>query len=239
MSDFVIRQANDDGPAMNVQVTNGVIANGAAGVAFDNDGGFLNLVNVDVQGVAAAGLIATANNGISILENADIRASSLDSVTFTTASGVQTVQGTTVSDMQLLDDVFFVEDVGSTLNVVESTIRDNDISGGRFKGVNVMSGGVAVVKDFLFENNAGVEFGAVAAGDGSRISITDSEFNMNTGLANSTSASVLGITDSTVTIERVQFNQNTQFTVSDRKISFDYHRRSQSSSIPFEIRRQV
>jgi hypothetical protein len=167
---------------MTVQITGGTVRNGMAGAVFDNDGGFLTVTGLEASDVMTVSLIATANGGVSFLQNSNITSSTLDQVTFTTAQGAQSVQNTIVSGMLGLRDVFYVEDTGSSLTVLGSTIRDNVISANSWAGVTILNGASARVVNSEITGNSGVEFGAAAGGVGSSLIISDSVISANTGV---------------------------------------------------------
>jgi hypothetical protein len=180
-SDFVVRQANVATP-MNVQITGGTVQNGMSGAIFDNDGGFLTVTNLEVSDVMTVSIIATANGGVSFLQNSNIMSSTLDQVTFTTAQGAQSVQNTVISGMLGLRDVFSVEDTGSSLTVLGSTIRDNDITANSWAGVTILNGATARISNSQITGNTGVEFGAAAGGVGSTLIFSNSIISGITGV---------------------------------------------------------
>jgi hypothetical protein len=183
-SDFVVRQMNEVSTAtpMNVQINGGSVRNGMAGAVFDNDGGFLTVNDFEASNVMTVSLIATANGGVSFLQNSNITSCTLDQVTFTTAQGAQTVVDTIISGMLGLRDVFYVEDTGSSLNVIRSTIRDNDITSNSWAGFTILNGASARVAGTEITSNSGVEFAAAAGGVGSALDISDSIISENTGV---------------------------------------------------------
>jgi hypothetical protein len=167
---------------MNVQINGGTVLNGMAGAIFDNDGGFLTVTDLEVSEIMTVSLIATANGGVSFLQNSNIMSSTLDQVTFTTAQGAQSVQNTVISGMLGLRDVFYVEDTGSSLTVMGSTIRDNDITANSWAGVTILNGATAQISNSQITGNSGVEFGAAAGGVGSVLTFSDSTISGNTGV---------------------------------------------------------
>jgi hypothetical protein len=181
-SDFVVRQANDVGTPMNVQITGGTVQNGMSGAIFDNDGGFLTVTNLEVSDIMTVSLIATANGGVSFLQDSNIMSSTLDQVTFTTAQGAQSVQNTVISAMLGLRDVFYVEDIGSSLTVQGTAIRDNDITANSWAGVTILNGATAQISNSEITGNSGVEFGAAAGGVGSILTFSNSIISGNTGV---------------------------------------------------------
>jgi hypothetical protein len=181
-SDFVVRQANDVSTPMNVQIDGGTVMNGMAGAVFDNDGGFLTVTDLEVSDIMTVSLVATANGGVSFLQNSNIMSSTLDQVTFTTTQGAQSVQSTVISCMLGLRDVFYVEDTGSSLTVMGSTIRDNDITANSWAGVTILNGASAQISDSQITGNSGVEFGAAAGGIGSTLTISNSVISGNDGV---------------------------------------------------------
>jgi hypothetical protein len=158
------------------------VMNGMAGAVFDNDGGFLTVTDLEVSDIMTVSLVATANGGVSFLQNSNIMSSTLDQVTFTTTQGAQSVQSTVISGMLGLRDVFYVEDTGSSLTVMGSTIRDNDITANSWAGVTILNGASAQISDSQITGNSGVEFGAAAGGIGSTLTISNSVISGNDGV---------------------------------------------------------
>jgi hypothetical protein len=187
-SDFVVRQFNEVSTPMTVLITGGTLRNGMAGAAFDNDGGFLTVTDLEVSDIMTVSLIATANGGVSFLQDSIITSCTLDQVTFTTAQGAQTVLNTVITGMLGIRDAFYVEDIGSSLIVTGSAIRDNEISSNTWAGVTVLNGASATVVDSEVTGNSGVEFGATAGGLGSSLTITDSVISTNTGVVSLSTA---------------------------------------------------
>jgi hypothetical protein len=181
-SDFVIRQMNEVSTPMSVNINGGAVLNGMAGAVFDNDGGFLTVTDFEASNVMTVSLIATANGGVSFLQNSNITSCTLDQVTFTTAQGAQSVSNTIVSGMLGLRDVFYVEDTGSSLSVIGSMIRDNDISSNSWAGFTILNGASATVVGTEITSNSGVEFAAAAGGAGSSLDMSDSIISENTGV---------------------------------------------------------
>lgn len=178
-----MRQANIETTAtpMNVQIRGGSIRSGMAGAVFDNDGGFLTVSNMQVSDITSPSFMATANGGVSFLQNSIVTSSTMDQVTFTTAQGAQSVLNTTVTQMITMRDTFFVEDSGSSLMVTGSLISDNQIVSNTWAGYTVLRGATATVTGSTLSGNSGLEFGAAAGGEGSSLTMTDSIISGNTG----------------------------------------------------------
>lgn len=169
-------------PPMTVDIEDSIVVSGTSGVIFDNDGGQLIVERVQVSSVSSAAVVATANTGTSFLQESTISASDIDSVTFTTAMGTQTVIDVEVSGMNSLGDVFYAEGSGSMLLITGSTLSQNNIvPPPTWNGVAAQSGASAMVMDTTIRDNSGIEFG-VSATLGSTVSIKDSMITGNTGV---------------------------------------------------------
>lgn len=194
---------------MTVLVDGCSVLSGTAGAIFDNDGGLLRLNNLQVNGVTSASLVATANNGASFLEKStvtgkslasqffiievgcrsatsthafpalDTLASDLNTVTFTTAGGSQTVLASTVSSMNRIEDVFFVEDVGSTLLLDGVMVVENQVQTVPWNVVSARTKAIARVTETTISDNMAIEYGVVAF-DAS-VTIMDSFISRNSG----------------------------------------------------------
>jgi len=105
--------------------------------------------------------------------------SDVNSVTFTTAGGSQTVLESSVTQMRRIEDAFYVEDVGSTLLLESVTIEQNRISANPWSAVSARTGSIARVSKTSISDNASVEFGVVAFD--SAVDVTDSFISRNEG----------------------------------------------------------
>jgi hypothetical protein len=164
---------------MTVQIEQAVISSGTVGSVFDNDGGLFRVNQLQVMEVTAGALIATANNGASFLEEATITASNMDSITFTTAGASQSVLNTFVTQMNFMEDAFFVEDVGSVLQITGTTLQQNVDFAEPWTGVSARNGATARVSQMSISDNGSVEFGVVSFG--STVLVERSVVSRNTG----------------------------------------------------------
>lgn len=105
--------------------------------------------------------------------------SDVNSVTFTTAGGSQSVLGTSVTQMRRIEDAFYVEDVGSTLLLESTTIEQNRIQSNPWSAVSARTGSIVRVSETTISDNAAVEFGIVAFD--SSATIIDSFISRNEG----------------------------------------------------------
>lgn len=235
-----MRQVSPGNPSetMTVQIQNSVVSTGTAGVIFDNDGGLLNVDEVQISGVTSAALIATANAGTSFLQGSTVTTSNLDSVTFTTAGGAQSVINSDVRRMNFVEDVFYAEGTGSTLDITDTLIQMNELETGAFTGMSLQAGALGSMTGSVISDNTAIEFGVVASA--SQVSVTESIFSRNIGAVsvawsshlhrntvsllsnqavfqqdplNMTSAPVLAIADAQVSLSRVELNANNAFSV--------------------------
>jgi hypothetical protein len=165
---------------MTIQIEDSTITSGTAGVVFDNDGGSLTVESVEVSDVTSAAFLATANAGTSFLQETIITASSLNSVTFTTAGGSQVVLNVEVSGMDTLEDTFFVEGSGSTLSVAGTSVTRNAVPPA-WSIVSAQSQAIATIMDSSFSQNRGVEF-CVSATLGANVTVRDSDISENQGV---------------------------------------------------------
>ncbi|GAX16597.1 hypothetical protein FisN_7Lh329 [Fistulifera solaris] len=215
-SDFVVRQTAgfSTEPPMNIEMRDVTVTGGTAGVLFDNDGGVFRLEGASVTDVTSAALIATANSGSSFLQDSSVLESSLNSVTFTTATGSTSVINTKVTDMVLVDDAFYVEGDGSSLSMSDVEVSGTQVNAPlSWTAVAVQSQATATLEKVTIAGNEGLEFG-LGATLGGVISMKDSVIENNQGVQplNRTSAPLFGISDSEITVERSQFTGNEGFT---------------------------
>lgn len=106
--------------------------------------------------------------------------SDVNSVTYTTAGGSQSVLGTSVSQMRRIDNAFYVESIGSTLLLEGTTIEQNRIQTNPWSAVSARTGSIARVAETSIADNASVEFGIVSFD--SSITVTDSFISGNVGM---------------------------------------------------------
>jgi len=170
---------------MSVEIRDGSVESGTSRAIFDNDGGFLSIVGIEVSGATAAALVATANGGISFLQNSMVTGSSMESVTYTDSTGAQSVTNVNVADMRDMDDTFYVEGTGSSLRVSDSIVSGNDIPESPWTVVNVRSAASGQVSRSTIANNTGIENGVAAGGTDSNLLVQQSSLLNNTGVVSS------------------------------------------------------
>lgn len=105
--------------------------------------------------------------------------SDVNSITYTTAGGSQSVLGTSVSQMRRIDDAFYVESIGSTLLLEGTKIEQNRFQANPWSAVSARTGSIARISETLIADNASVEFGIVSFD--SSITVTDSFISGNVG----------------------------------------------------------
>jgi hypothetical protein len=190
---------------MTIEIKQSTIASGSSGVIFDNNAGLLRINEIDVTAVSAAAFIATANNGASFLSGLKISrkflsdmllllyllfdfwqcivdvviVADVNSITFTTAGGSQTVTNSSVTLMTRMSDAFYVEDQGSTLLLEGVIIERNQILGEPWSAIAARTNSIVQISETTIADNTGVEFGVVAFA--AMITIQDSFVRQNTG----------------------------------------------------------
>jgi len=105
--------------------------------------------------------------------------SDVNSVTFTTTGGSQTVLQVSVTQMQRIEDAFYVEDIGSTLLLERVVVEQNRFSSSPWSAVSARTRSIARVSATSISDNTSVEFGVVAFD--SSVVITDSFISRNEG----------------------------------------------------------
>jgi hypothetical protein len=171
---------------MNIEMRDVTVTGGTAGVLFDNDGGVLRLESASVADVTSAALIATANSGSSFLQASSVSESSLNSITFTTATGSTSVIDTKVTNMVLVDDAFYVEGDGSSLSLSEVEVSGTQVDAPlSWTAVAVQSQATATLEKVTIAGNEGLEFGLSATLAGV-ISMKDSVIENNQGVVSTT-----------------------------------------------------
>ena len=103
----------------------------------------------------------------------------VNSVTFTTAGGSQTVMNSTVTQMTRMADAFYVEDEGSTLLVEGVNIVRNQIQADAWSAVAARTGAIVQISNVTVAENTGLEFGVVSFN--SMVTIQDTIIRQNTG----------------------------------------------------------
>jgi len=169
---------------MTIEIKDSQITSGNATVIFNNDGGSLRVDNVAVSDVTTSSFMATANAGVSILQDSSITSSSMGSVTYTTAGAGQSVLDVKVSGMKLISDtLFYVQGAGSTLAIGQTAISNNKLkpTPGSWTAVAAQESGVATVTNSSISGNTGMEFG-LSATLAATITIKDTVFEDNQGL---------------------------------------------------------
>ena len=111
----------------------------------------------------------------------------MNSVTYTTAGGSQSVLSTSVSQMRRIEDAFYVESIGSTLLLEGTKIEQNRFQANSWSAVSARTGSIARVSETSIVDNASVEFGIVSFD--SSITVTDSIISGNVGTVCKHSAS--------------------------------------------------
>jgi hypothetical protein len=103
----------------------------------------------------------------------------VNSITFTTTGGSQTVTNSTVTLMTRMTDAFYVEGKGSTLLLDGVIIERNQISSDPWTAVSVRTEAIAQISKLSIADNSGVEFGVTAFS--ATVNIQDSVIQRNVG----------------------------------------------------------
>jgi protein-disulfide isomerase-like protein with CxxC motif len=103
----------------------------------------------------------------------------VNSITFTTTGGSQTVTNSSVTLMTRIADAFYVEGIGSTLLLEGVTIERNQIPSDPWTAVSARTESIAQVSKSTIADNTGVEFGVTAFG--ATVTIQDSLIQGNVG----------------------------------------------------------
>lgn len=107
-------------------------------------------------------------------------ASDMGSVAFATTGGSQSVISSSVSRMTRVEDVFFVEESGSTLLVEDTSIVENVGQSTAWSGVFARTGSIARVSRTNISRNSNVEFGIVSFD--SSVTVFNTLIEDNTGV---------------------------------------------------------
>ena len=103
----------------------------------------------------------------------------VNSITFTTAGGSQTIMKSIVTQMTRMADAFYVEDEGSTLLLEDVNIVRNQIQADTWSAVAARAGAIAQISNITIAENTGIEFGVVSFN--SMVTIQDTIIRQNTG----------------------------------------------------------
>lgn len=235
-ANFVIKQNS-----MTVDLTEGAINAGTVGSVFSNDGGQLTVSNLIVSDLDAASLISTSNEGVSFLEDSSITDSAFDSITTTASGAAQSVFRVAVTQMRRIQETFQVDQPLSRLILNTVSIKDNNITTDTpWRGVVARNGASATAGEFDFSSNSGVESGVLVTSGGSSLTLIDSFIGNNEGTVSTgrdyasildlkssnrllvayqgadnvrPSAPAFALSNSSLVIERTEFNGNKDFSV--------------------------
>ena len=103
----------------------------------------------------------------------------VNSITFTTAGGSQTIMKSIVTQMTRMADAFYVEGEGSTLLLEDVNIVRNQIQADTWSAVAARAGAIAQISNITIAENTGIEFGVVSFN--SMVTIQDTIIRQNTG----------------------------------------------------------
>lgn len=165
---------------MSIEINGATIIGGTVGAVFDNNRGSIQIKNLQVRDIITAALIATANGGVSLLENGKIESSDIDSITFTTAGAKQTIINTIVTNMNFIQDAFYVEDISSSLIINNINIEQNIAITTPWSAIVARSKSILSIINSTISDNTFIEFGII--GFDSSITITDSRIDRNVGV---------------------------------------------------------
>lgn len=111
--------------------------------------------------------------------NFSVAVADVNSITFATAGGSQTISSSTVTQMTRMADAFYVEDEDSTLLLEDVSIVRNQIQAESWSAVAIRAGAIAQISNVTIAENTGLEFGVVSFS--SIVSIQDTIIRQNTG----------------------------------------------------------
>jgi hypothetical protein len=103
----------------------------------------------------------------------------VNSITFTTTGGSQTVTDSAVTLMTRMTDAFYVEGKGSTLLLDGVVIERNQMPSDPWTAVSARTEAIAQISASAIANNSGLEFGVTAFS--ATVTIQDSFIQRNVG----------------------------------------------------------
>jgi len=166
---------------MTVVLEESIMTSGTTGVAFDNDGGILNIRDLQINEITATSLLATANGGASFLQDSSVSFSFLSTATFTTASATQTIVDTDFTQLTSIEDVHFVEGEGTNLVVSGGSVSDVSFFGNSWNLFSLQSQAEGTIMGVVVSRNSGLEF-IVSATTGASVDVSASTFESNIGV---------------------------------------------------------
>jgi DICT domain-containing protein len=104
----------------------------------------------------------------------------MDWITYTTASGSQTVTNTMLYNMTFVEDAFFVESDQSTLNIQDVTIEKNQAITTQWNSIVVRDRATATVSKLSINDNNNLRFGIISFN--AAITVSDSTIRQNKGV---------------------------------------------------------
>ena len=143
---------------MRMELTgNSIIRDGQGGTLISNDMGTLVLDDVTMQNLEAISIIATSNNGVTMLHKVLVDTADVNTVSVSSNGGVQDVVNMTVTGLTAVNDVFNAQGEGSMLSMFNVNIQNNLIQGASpFTGVRILNGATGIVRRSSLIGNTGV-----------------------------------------------------------------------------------
>eukprot|EP00522_Entomoneis_paludosa_P006421 CAMPEP_0172451820 /NCGR_PEP_ID=MMETSP1065-20121228/9691_1 /TAXON_ID=265537 /ORGANISM="Amphiprora paludosa, Strain CCMP125" /LENGTH=668 /DNA_ID=CAMNT_0013203791 /DNA_START=39 /DNA_END=2045 /DNA_ORIENTATION=- len=197
---------------MTVDIQNSAIVGGdATDSVFINDGGVLTVSGLNVEGLTAVNFITTTNRGSSTLSDSVISQSGIERVTETLTRGVQRVEGVNITNMNSMVSTFDALDSGTSLIVADTLVENNFITD-PWQVVDVQAGAVGQIEGSSVSTNSGMQFGIIARGAQSVVSVEDSFLANNVGLGpNVTCSPLFALQNAVLAVERTEINNNREY----------------------------
>ena len=236
----IVRQVHSDPsiPPMAIAVGDSSIGAGiASNSAFFNDGGVLSISNMAVRELTANEFITTVNRGSSSLLDSSISESIIDRVTQTSSRSDQRTHSVSITRMAGLTTAFVAQESGTSLFLQDVSIEDNILTS-PWQAVDVQGGAVGQIDRSSLSTNSGLQFGIVARGAQSVISVQRTALSNNFGLGvsayekpsndrqgsshmifisffqpNVTGAPLFAIRNAAMSVDRTNINGNAEYSV--------------------------
>lgn len=190
------------GKPMTVAVNTAVVQNGVASNLFDNVGGALIISDLTVtEGLTADSVIRTSEGGTSGLTNFQVTMSNIMRMTNTRSAGKQTIDGITVTGMESMGSVLFVEGSGSSLTAANVAVSNNKLfaafeaqTSRNFNVIVASDSALANINAVTVTDNDGVDR-VFSASDGATMSVSDAQVKDCTGTSPPDLLSNIGIAE--------------------------------------------
>jgi hypothetical protein len=166
--------------AATVTIDGATVTDGEVSVAFNAIDGTMDISNLQTTSLTADALISLENGGESTLSDSTIEDSSLTRVTTAASGSIQSVVGTTISNMQTLQDTFFGTGSNTQVDLLRVIVENNSLDGS-WRVLNVRDGARGRASETTVAENSGLQYAFTASSASTTLVIDETFFLQNTG----------------------------------------------------------